>query len=650
MLRFLFIFLLFFFAATLICAELPVISLSSEKTNLTSKSFYFEDKSASLTADEAFNKKLLKIQTNSIGFGFNSSDYWFFFSLKNSLEKKLLENYILTLTYPALDFVEVYQQKESGFELIDKAGDLTPFSKRKIKSRFISFSVPISSKPAIFAVKVRSNSSKYINIYIENESTFFTSNQNDLIQIGFFIGFILIMVFYHLLLFIGLRDSNYLYYAFLVAGYCVWHLSIQGIGAMFLWEENTFWTDISVPFFIALSLVTSSVFARSFLETKVTMKKTDKFIFAIIILGLVNMGICFWGSYPLAIQMATPASILCTLFLCWLGLKAYLRGAKYALSYIAGWLSYQIGTTIYAVSRYGVLSSEDFINYIQQGGAAFYVFFISISIGSKIKFLKKEKETYALETIKTLEFSSDEIRKRNALFESAIEKLKAQDNANNRFLRLISHEVGTPINGLTGMSFLLSEEAQSPEMKKNINSLKNSIDRIKRFCSASLILTNSKISEKELSLRETFLAEPFFYQILSRLENSKNESEIIFATEISPTAEITADKEIFSMIVESLIDSAIIVSCKSCIIKIVLENEKENIVVKITTSLSINHKKTSHSLELFNEESDHTVFENSMNLETATILSEIIGARLEILRSNGIESFRTNLFIKQHIA
>jgi two-component system sensor histidine kinase/response regulator len=85
-----------------------------------------------------------------------------------------------------------------------------------------------------------------------------------------------------------------------------------------------------------------------------------------------------------------------------------------------------------------------------------------------------------------------ELEASNKKLETAYQELRKLDESKALFLRLISHEINTPLNGVIGFADYLKEELVSTEYFSLIEKLSESAHRLNDFAQSSLIITQMR--------------------------------------------------------------------------------------------------------------------------------------------------------------
>jgi two-component system sensor histidine kinase/response regulator len=85
-----------------------------------------------------------------------------------------------------------------------------------------------------------------------------------------------------------------------------------------------------------------------------------------------------------------------------------------------------------------------------------------------------------------------ELEESNSKLEEAYRALQQLDESKDVFIRLISHEINTPLNGVIGFADFLKEQMVSSEYFTMIQKLSESAHRLNDFAQSSLIITRMR--------------------------------------------------------------------------------------------------------------------------------------------------------------
>ncbi|MBF0443521.1 MAG: hypothetical protein HQK54_16560, partial [Oligoflexales bacterium] len=143
-------------------AEAPsafVIEDGKKYYELGSSLEYLEDESGKLGLDDITsgnpNLKWEKSRERVPGFGFTRSAYWFRFTLKNETSFKGGRDWILEISYPILNLIELYSINQNGKPEVKRTGTLFPFSQRDMPNHNYIFAMPDLSGQKTYYIRIK---------------------------------------------------------------------------------------------------------------------------------------------------------------------------------------------------------------------------------------------------------------------------------------------------------------------------------------------------------------------------------------------------------------------------------------------------------------------------------------------------------------
>lgn len=99
-----------------------------------------------------------------------------------------------------------------------------------------------------------------------------------------------------------------------------------------------------------------------------------------------------------------------------------------------------------------------------------------------------------------LETANDELRIKN-------KQLYELDKAKSEFINIISHEIKTPLNGIIGLTRLLSSQIEAEEYKDFFDALRFSVDRLDEFSQNAIFLTQLETQTYKVTIHKHNLKE-----------------------------------------------------------------------------------------------------------------------------------------------
>ncbi len=406
---------------------------------------YLVDEQRDLTLDDVLARTDWQRHDGVPSFGLRSEPFWFRTQIANDEAATTLRH--LELTYPILDSVEVWQLGASrSADRYLVSGDKLAFGERPVLHRHFVFPLELEPGQNTVVFRVQTDGSLQVPLRLwEPQKLLEFTETRSLIDGGFY-GVLLVMVFYNLILFLGLRERTFLYYVGHVLTTGLFMASMSGLAFMHLWPNALWWQAHAVPVLISLSVVFISLFATSFLEIE------RRSVFGRIFMTLlVVAGVCCVGSIVLgptvALLIASMLSIsaLSTAFAA--SVWGWFKGHRAARYLVIAWGGFILGSLALAFSKLGIVPSNAFSDHGMMIGSMMDVVFLSLAISERVRQERILREL-AQERAMRLEQEAragleTAVAERTQQLEDTMEQLSLA----NRRLEELSNQ-----DGLTGLS------------------------------------------------------------------------------------------------------------------------------------------------------------------------------------------------------
>ena len=479
-----------------------------------------EDPTGKLTFEQIRNSGNFKASPDDVPhFGITKSACWIRFEIENDT---YTPSVLLSLQYPALDYVELYSLNANGTYSIDTTGEYRPITKRDYDNQNFIFdlNIPHGGKRTYY---IRVNSSEQILIPLavgtSAATTEYLNNQD--ILTGIFFGIILVMILYNFFVYLTVRDKSYLWYVFYILFVGLTQIGLQGYSYRFFWPSYPQISNQSIIFFPAITGIVAIEFFKSFLHIKDYSKTCVLLLNLLTVFYVVNCVLSITGHHQLSQQLLQPNAMIASLVIVGISIWVIRKGNRSAIFFLVAWITFLVGIIIFIMKDIGVLPYNTFTNYILQIGSAIEVVVLSFALADKINIFRKEKEASQAQALLALQENERIIREQNVILENKVNErtyeLKvSNDGLNKAMTELkeaetqlvesekmaslgqltagIAHEINNPINFVTSnvkplnrdvrilldavmeMEKIVSEDVTLVEKKKKIQSYKDEID------------------------------------------------------------------------------------------------------------------------------------------------------------------------------
>ena len=337
-----------------------------DENNNASALHWIEDASGAMTLDEVLTKDLStqwnKAPHQNFNLGFTDSAVWVSLPFENP--KDVQNPMLLEIAFPLHDSIDVYLLDGDKIVKAFQTGDQRPFADRPIRHRNFLFPYTVPPKGKLRAIaRIHTTDTMYLPIKVWESNEFFATDQQEVLLLGVFFGFLSIMLIYNLFLYVSTREKNYLYYSWCTSCILYLQLTQKSLGYQYFWSNEVFFNHMSVPTSTFLMIATSGFFILKFLDLdeKQYAKTTLAFKFVI---WLAFIGI-IWGvmvlaaqtsivSYTTVVLCSAGLAVLATVVVMGILINLSFKGNRSAQLLAVAWFSLLAGSFIFGLGRMGV--------------------------------------------------------------------------------------------------------------------------------------------------------------------------------------------------------------------------------------------------------------------------------------------------------
>ncbi|WP_316796734.1 7TM diverse intracellular signaling domain-containing protein [Pedobacter agri] len=327
--------------------------------------------------------------------------YWFRIKIKpnEAVEKPL----ILEFFDQTIDYITVYIPQPDKSYQIENLGDANPFDERLIHHK--NFEIPIKNEGKeiqTYYFKISSSQISDVIIVLRTAEWFISYALDEYFYFGIFYGMILVFSFYNLIMFIAIRQKQYLYYVLYNLSVGFFEMSSDGIAYQYLWPNSPEWNQVAYAFSLCATSIFALLFTRELLFVKAKAPKLNQLIMAVIIVRLVFFVYCYLFDQTLFSYKFIEAIPLSVAF--FTGIYIYKNGYQPARFFVLGYSFLFAGFTLKILIMLGV-------SWLNFGAISYYslsfcfvleMVFLSFAIGDKVRLLKLKKDKAQQKIIKQM--------------------------------------------------------------------------------------------------------------------------------------------------------------------------------------------------------------------------------------------------------
>ncbi|MBR9871860.1 MAG: diguanylate cyclase [Gammaproteobacteria bacterium] len=412
---------------------------ASDEIDLSRKLAYYEDPTSNLTIYQIKRRwpelGSKEAPQSAYNFGFSSSTYWFHTRVENVSSPN--DRWVIEALYPIIDQMELFIVRATGPVERQIAGDSVPFHRRAKDHHNINFGLDLSRGEAVdLYFRVKTSGAVQMRTKLWSLDGFSYADHQERFVLGLFYGLLAAMLIFSLLVYLSIRDTNYLWYSGYILNYGALQFSLNGLSFEHLWPSSPWWNNRSVAVFIASGMVFVLSFARSFLALKTNAPILNRvFLFMIGTFVLATVAPIVAPDYAPVIRFNSFVAVMAAILVMFAGGLCLYRNFRPARFFMLAWTALLAGMLIYLFKTFGVLPANFVTEYAIQIGSAFEVILLSIALADRLRHMSQEAQKIQREMNTVLE---SRVAERTAALESAnrqLEMLSSTDGLTGLFNR-----------------------------------------------------------------------------------------------------------------------------------------------------------------------------------------------------------------------
>ena len=418
---------------------LDVTQVGREAVSLTHYFAVLDDPSAALTLSDVSKPEFAGRFTTgqapgtSLGFSFTRSAIWLRLHLKNPSNEPVER--VLEIAYALLSDVDLYQSTGAGFQRIE-AGYSRPYPAQALPSRFIAIPVSVPGGADLqMYLRVQTPNSLNIPGKLWSPAAFHAHEPDEYALQALYFGIVLALVFYNFLLFIALRDANYLLYVICSSAVAVGLATFTGMGGTFVWGFAPYWTKIGVNVPTAIASVALLVLARRLMTTRQLVPRLDSWLKGFIVANAAfAFLLTFWfqefNPFFIVLSLVTALLISVTGFVC------ATKRQRSAYYFIAAFTVLLLANVLTHLRNLGLASTNFFTHDGLQVGSVLEMLLLSLALADRFNLMRREKFAAQSQVLQVQGELVEKLKESESLLETRVVERTAQLQANLATLRL----------------------------------------------------------------------------------------------------------------------------------------------------------------------------------------------------------------------
>jgi two-component system NtrC family sensor kinase len=465
----------------LFAIQTDTLIIHENETKLLTHHYFeeFEDHSGTHKINDIIsNANFHSVGSSLPFFKHSESTTWLKFILKNKTIRALVP---ITIGPSVIDSFDIYfAEPDKSDHIINLTSGIPSRDSKLIKQNntLINCIIFPDSVRTIY-LRIKSNVSGVIPIKISSANDFYKNSDLDNIIAGGFMGIILIMTLYNLMLFIIVRDISYLYYVSYIVFLGLSQILLRGYGISFFVTKKVILNNYYIPFariFFGYSII---LFASEFLKLKQNLKSYFRFyylLYAIYTLALIAI---ITGHVIIAYNLITISATLTSIILLFIGGLLYWRGFRPAKYFMLGWGLFLTSILISVARNRGLVIHNDFTSNIILYSSALELVLFSIALADRITFYRRQNNQSQLLSLTIAKENERLITEQNISLESEV-------NARTQQLIQTNQNLSSTIEDLKSAQIKLIETEKMASLGQLTAGVAHEINNPINFVSANV--------------------------------------------------------------------------------------------------------------------------------------------------------------------
>ena len=230
------------------------------------------------------------------------------------------------------------------------------------------------------------------------EKTFFKLEAQYSLFEGVYLGIALVMVLYNLTIYLGVKDSDYLYYV-IFPSFCDFAGHFWGYTHYYLWPQFPELNERMLTPLVGMALFWGAAFVVRFLDCA---QNTSRLGNSLSVCGWAAFGASIFGifgnpafSIAMVALIAIPTASIALL----LGLIRYRDGYLPARNFVIAWSLFLSGVVVFALQKFGLFSYAAWNEYLITAGHMVEMTLLSMALAQRMSESREREKRAQLDKI-----------------------------------------------------------------------------------------------------------------------------------------------------------------------------------------------------------------------------------------------------------
>ncbi|PST84987.1 chromosome partitioning protein ParA [Pedobacter yulinensis] len=405
-----------------------------------------------------------------------NSWYWYKFKIRHHADSK--KNWILEFFDQTIDDIQLYVTDGSSVLKSRRLGDSYRFTHRDYRHKNFTVELPNEKTEELtYYVRIKSSQSASIIVVLRNVKWFVQYALDEYLFFGLFYGMVIVFSLYNLMMYVAVRQRQYLYYVLYNLSIGFYEMTIDGVAFQYLWPDTPSLNQYSYGLALYLTSVFALLFTQNFLYLR---SKAPRFHLALTVIIVLRSAYFIASFFYPVLFNAKFVEIVPLVAAFSAGVYVLQRGYNPARFFVAGYSFLLAGFIIKILILLNVswLPYGPLTHYSLSFCFVAEMILVSFAIGDNIRHLRKKKDLAQKRVIEQLQVNEKLTNTLNKELSSLVEQRTGEIVAQ---AEIIKSQNAT----LSDMNSRLLEQAEEISrmnvlLEKDNQELQQNIEKVSR--------------------------------------------------------------------------------------------------------------------------------------------------------------------------
>lgn len=329
--------------------------------------------------------------------------YWFKIKIEFAPESK--ENWVLEFFDQTIDDINLYVPDGNGKYKCYTFGAQYKFDLRQyIHKNFLINLDNSTAREETYYIRVKSSQSASMLVVLRNLRFIVHYATEEYLFFGFFYGMIAVFSLYNFLMFLAVRQKQYLYYVAYNLSIGLYEMCVDGVAFQYLWSNQPEWNQYAYGIFLYSSSLFGLLFTLSFLYLKNKVPRLYSVIISVIVLRTLFFLCCLYDNHLFTYKMIDVVPLVLALMS---GIHVWRNGYKPARFFVIGYSFLLLGIMVKMLVLLNIpgLPYGPITHYSLSFCFVMEMILVSFAIGDSVRGLRRKKDKAQRRMIQQLQIN-----------------------------------------------------------------------------------------------------------------------------------------------------------------------------------------------------------------------------------------------------